>query len=148
VLASVHHSTTGAWRGEVEVLCEDLVKVEVRQASIAEQNFTLQFIPREARAGLLQRIYAGMLPGGVLILSEKIEFADSALNDLFVDAYHVFKERMGYSSLEISRKRTALETVLIPETLDCHRQRLQQAGFRSVDTWFQCFNFASLVAIK
>jgi tRNA (cmo5U34)-methyltransferase len=38
--------------------------------------------------------------------------------------------------------------VLIPETLKTHQQRLMQAGFRSVDCWFQCFNFASIIAFK
>lgn len=42
----------------------------------------------------------------------------------------------------------ALENVLIPETLKIHQQRLREAGFRSVDCWFQCFNFASLIAFK
>lgn len=133
---------------EIEVLCQDLTEVEISQASVVVLNFTLQFIPRNQRAGLLQKIHTGLLPGGLLILSEKIQFPDPLLNDLFVEAYHGFKERMGYSRLEISRKRAALEKVLIPETLDCHRQRLREAGFRSVDTWFQCFNFASLVALK
>ena len=44
--------------------------------------------------------------------------------------------------------RTAIENVLLPETLAEHHQRLQTAGFNSADVWFQCFNFASLVAVK
>jgi tRNA (cmo5U34)-methyltransferase len=111
-------------------------------------NFTLQFIAPEKRSELIQRIQAGLKPGGILIISEKIVFPDASLNELFIDMYHGFKETMGYSKLEISRKRAALENVLVPETLDTHRQRLQQAGFDSVDVWFQCFNFASMVAIK
>ena len=62
--------------------------------------------------------------------------------------HHAFKRANGYSELEISRKRSALENVLIPETLDFHRQRLAQAGFSRSDPWFQCFNFMSLVAVK
>ena len=59
-----------------------------------------------------------------------------------------FKRSNGYSDLEIARKRSAIENVLIPETLATHRQRLRAAGFGSVDVWFQCFNFASMIAIK
>jgi len=55
---------------------------------------------------------------------------------------------MGYSKLEISQKRSALENVLIPETLDSHRARILQAGFSSFEVWFQNLNFASMVAIK
>ena len=89
-----------------------------------------------------------MKPGGVLIISEKIIFPDEKLNQLFIEMYHSFKENRGYSKLEISQKRTALEKVLLPETLDLHRDRLQKIGFQSVDVWFQCFNFASMVTFK
>ncbi|MEM6486353.1 MAG: carboxy-S-adenosyl-L-methionine synthase CmoA, partial [Pseudomonadota bacterium] len=34
------------------------------------------------------------------------------------------------------------------ETLATHRKRLSQVGFSSCDVWFQCFNFASMIAIK
>ena len=81
------------------------------------------------------------------ILSEKICFADEHLQTLNNELHHEWKRNNGYSDLEISQKRNALENVLIPETLDTHRQRLLDAGFSSVDVWFQCFNFASLVAI-
>jgi tRNA (cmo5U34)-methyltransferase len=111
-------------------------------------NFTLQFIPLAERVPLLKKIYAGMRPGGVLIISEKITFPDEKLNHLFIEMYHSFKENMGYSKLEISQKRAALEKVLLPETLDLHRDRLEEIGFQSVDVWFQCFNFASMVAFK
>ena len=67
---------------------------------------------------------------------------------MFIEMYHSFKENMGYSKLEISQKRAALEKVLLPETLNLHRDRLKEIGFRSVDVWFQCFNFASMVAFK
>ncbi len=65
-----------------------------------------------------------------------------------VDLHHDFKRHQGYSDLEISQKREALERVLLPETLDTHRTRLHEAGFASTDVWFQCFNFASLIAIN
>ena len=63
----------------------------------------------------------------MLILSEKIRFEDPALNELFIDMYHRFKEQQGYSKLEISRKRAALEKVLIPETIAAHESRLAES---------------------
>ena len=50
--------------------------------------------------------------------------------------------------LEISQKRSAIENVLIPETLSAHRERLMNAGFDQVLVWYQCFNFVSMLAIK
>lgn len=132
----------------VELVCADLCDVDIRDASVVVMNFTLQFIPLAQRDGLMARIAAGLRPGGVLILSEKVAFDDPALHALLTDMHHAFKRANGYSELEVSQKRTALENVLVPETLNQHRQRLAQAGFRSADVWFQCFNFASLVAIR
>jgi tRNA (cmo5U34)-methyltransferase len=62
--------------------------------------------------------------------------------------HHNFKKAQGYSELEISQKRSALERVLLPETLTSHKERLQAVGFQTVEVWFQCFNFVSLLAIK
>ena len=132
----------------VEVICGDILSREISKASMVVMNFTLQFIPPEYRQMLIQRIYDGLAPGGILVLSEKIAFADQNLNELMIDLHHAFKRANDYSELEISQKRTALENVLLPETLTAHRQRLSNAGFQSIDVWFQCFNFASLLAIK
>ena len=132
----------------IECRHEDLRDSKIEDASMVILNFTLQFIEPVAREALMRKIYDGMRPGGLLIISEKIQFPDPALNELFIDLYHRFKETQGYSKLEISQKRAALENVLIPETLTAHRERLNGAGFHSVDTWFQCFNFASMVAFK
>ena len=132
----------------VTVQCEDILNSTIENASIVVMNFTLQFVQPEQRDALMQKIYTGLLPGGLLILSEKIRFEDAVLNDLFIEMHYRFKEQQGYSRLEISRKRAALEKVLIPETIGEHERRIQAAGFKSFDVWFQCFNFASMVAVK
>ena len=111
-------------------------------------NFTLQFVPPGQRDEVINGIYAGLQPGGILVLSEKVSFEDPRLDDLNIELHHQFKRDNGYSDLEVAAKRTALETVLVPETLQQHRHRLASAGFSSCDVWFQCFNFASLVALK
>ncbi|MEY4642647.1 MAG: hypothetical protein RLZZ227_2641 [Pseudomonadota bacterium] len=132
----------------VALRCADILDAEIRDASFVVLNFTLQFIEPGRRAALMRRIYAGMKPGGMLVLSEKIHFEDPALNALFIDLHHRFKEQNGYTRTEISRKRAAIENVLLPETLRAHEARIRAAGFSSFAVWFQCFNFASMVAVK
>ncbi|MDF1579206.1 MAG: carboxy-S-adenosyl-L-methionine synthase CmoA [Desulfuromonadales bacterium] len=132
----------------VTMICADLRDIVIENASVVVLNFTLQFIPPVERQRLLERICQGVNPGGILILSEKIAFTEP-VKQQFHDQLHLdFKRANGYSDLEISQKRTALEKVMIPETLACHQQRLQTAGFTFSTVWFQCCNFASLVAIK
>jgi tRNA (cmo5U34)-methyltransferase len=132
---------------EVDLRCDDLLNAQINNASVVVMNFTLQFIAVAERDALIKRIFDGLKPGGVLLLSEKLAFPDEA-NQFHIDSHHDFKRSNGYSDLEISQKRSALENVLIPETLAVHEQRLSQAGFSFIEKWFQCFNFVSLVAIK
>ena len=132
----------------IDLECGDVRDVEIKDASMVVLNFTLQFIPLEQREALLRKIYKGLLPGGILVLSEKICFDDRGFNDLFIDMHHQYKRDQGYSDLEISQKRTALENVLLPETLNVHGERLNRVGFNRHSVWFQCFNFISLLAVK
>lgn len=130
----------------IEFFCADIRDIEITNASLVVLNFTLQFLPREERLLLLSKIREGMLPGGVLVLSEKIKGKDAEEDKVLTDLHHAFKKANGYSDLEISQKRTALENVLLPETISTHSNRLKQAGFSKVHLWFQCFNFVSLTA--
>jgi tRNA (cmo5U34)-methyltransferase len=128
--------------------CEDILDTDLQDASVTALNFTLQFVPPSRRTPLLERIAAATRPGGVLILSEKIRFESEQEQATQTLLHHEFKRANGYSDLEISQKRSALEQVLIPETLEIHRDRLTQAGFDQVLVWYQCFNFVSVLAIK
>lgn len=126
----------------------DLETHPLSDASVVAMNFTLQFVRPDARQALMKKIALALKPGGVLILSEKVKFSDPVLNEMHIEMYHAFKKQNGYSDLEISQKRTALENVLVPDTLEEHSERLLDAGFSHCTVWFQCFNFASLIAIK
>lgn len=132
----------------VELRQGDVQSTTIENASMVVLNYTLQFVPQAQRLQLLRRIADALLPGGVLVLSEKVVFPDEALNQLNIELHHNFKRANGYTDLEIAGKRQALENVLVPESLNEHRERIKQAGFRSSDVWFQCFNFASIVALK
>lgn len=132
----------------VETVCADITSLEISRCSFAVLNFTLQFIDPEKRAETIQRIYDGMLPGAALVLSEKLRFEDPAREQLLAEHHHDFKRANGYSDLEISQKRQAIERVLLPETAENHINRLTDAGFSLVSQWFQSFNFASFIAIK
>ena len=125
----------------------DVLDTPLHNASVVIMNYTLQFIPIEEREGLLKRIREAMMPGDVLILSEKLTLPDPRLNEYLIDLHHDFKRQQGYSDLEIAQKRQALEDVLVPETRQTHVERLQKVGFSRCDVWFHCLNFGSLIAI-
>ena len=131
----------------VDVVCGDIRSTEISNASMVALNFTLQFIPVEDRLPLLKDIRDGLCPGGVLVLSEKLAFPEQ--HQTILDTlYYDYKRANGYSEMEISQKRTALDNVLVPETLAAHRERLLEAGFSQVVPWYQGFNFCSLLAVR
>lgn len=126
----------------------DIHNVEMANASVVAVNFTLQFIRPTDRDQLVQQIHEALVPGGMLLFSEKTTHADPRLADLQTDFYYRFKRENGYSDLEISQKREALENVLIPETLHDHHARLNRCGFTAVDVWLKWFNFCAWICIK
>ncbi|WP_263146781.1 carboxy-S-adenosyl-L-methionine synthase CmoA [Pseudomonas alcaligenes] len=131
----------------VDVVEADILALEFQPASLIALNFTLQFIAPDQRPALLGRLRRALLPGGALILSEKLRFEEAEEHRLLTDLHIAFKRANGYSELEIAQKRSALENVMRPDSLEVHRERLLDAGFRQVVPWFQCLNFASLIAL-
>jgi tRNA (cmo5U34)-methyltransferase len=130
----------------VRALCADIRELAVGNASLVVLNLTLQFIEPRQRLDLLRRIRRGLNPGGALILSEKVRL-DAAQQQRRMDAMQqAYKRAQGYSELEISQKRSALERVMRPDTLQTHRRRLRRAGFSDCVQWFQCLNFVSFLA--
>jgi tRNA (cmo5U34)-methyltransferase len=132
----------------VTFICDDMQNIEVRNASLVLLNFTLQFISPDERLPFLTKLHKGLLPGGALVIAEKLRFSDEQQQASQTELHHEFKRANGYSELEISQKRSSLENVLIPDTLQEHQRRLEMAGFETVYVWFQCFNFAAILAIK
>lgn len=126
----------------------DIRQVVIENASMVVMNYTLQFIPLDERLPLINRIFDGINQGGIFVLSEKIRDDDPEVEDLLVELHHDFKKANAYSELEISRKRAALENVLIPETTSAHLQRLAKAGFRHSSVWLKHFNFISIIAVR
>jgi tRNA (cmo5U34)-methyltransferase len=123
----------------------DIREIAFEPASVVLLNYVLQFVPPLDRLTLLQRIRAALTPGGLLIVSGKIRFEDPA-EQAFHEAAHLdFKRANGYTELEISGKRSALENVMIVDTEAQHRAYFADAGFRTVRKWYQCLNWASFV---
>ena len=111
-------------------------------------NYTLQFISPSFREAILNAVYQALVPGGVLILSEKIACNSPLLRDEFISHYHAFKSRNGYSDVEIQRKQKALQSVLTPFTPHAYITLLKQAGFQSIEVFFRWYNFISFIATK
>lgn len=118
------------------------------RASITLSILTLQFTPIEYRLRLVRDIYNSTLPGGALILVEKILGASAEMDALLVERYYDMKRQNGYSQEEITRKRLALEGVLVPVTAKWNEDLLRLAGFGQIECFWRYLNFAGWIAVR
>tara|TARA_B100000959_G_scaffold88851_1_gene94289 strand:+ start:19075 stop:19800 length:726 start_codon:yes stop_codon:yes gene_type:complete len=132
----------------INILNDDILNIRIKNASIIVMNYTLQFLKEEDRQSMINKIFNGLNKGGLFLLSEKIKIQNNKVNDVLDQLHYNFKLKNKYSQLEISRKRDAIENVLIRDDLCTHQKRLERAGFKNFGIWMQHFNFASYIAIK
>ena len=134
---------------EFELVPADLNKgVLIENASVVVMCLTLQFVRPLYREKLVSDILRQLNPNGCLILVEKVIGESSLFNRLFIDKYYDFKRRNNYSEMEISKKREALENVLIPYRLFENIELLSRSGFRETDVFFKWYNFSGVIGLK
>jgi tRNA (cmo5U34)-methyltransferase len=135
-------------KSPVIIRMEAIEDTSLEDASVILLNYTLQFVPPLRREALVRRIYSSLRHNGVLIVSDKTTQSHTDLSRIFIDKYYDFKRANGYSELEISQKREALENVLIPYSVQEEEALFFDAGFASVDRFFCWYNFSSFVCLK
>lgn len=129
----------------IQTVCDSVQSFEFENASAVLMNYTLQFVPEADRPALLRRICQSIRPGGFLLISEKVAHEQPAMDNALVELYFEHKRRQGYSELEISRKRDALENVLIPLTTRQNLDMISAAGFTRTEVLLKWFNFATFL---
>jgi len=149
MLSRAEELLRGVLRHAYELRCVDLNQgLRIEKTSVAVMSLTLQFVRPLQRERVLREICEGINRDGCLLLVEKVVTEESMLNRLYIQHYYEFKQRNGYSEMEIARKREALENVLIPYRAEENDLMLRRAGFRGVDTFFKWYNFCGLIAFK
>jgi tRNA (cmo5U34)-methyltransferase len=118
------------------------------RASLTLAVLTIQFTPIEYRQRIMQRIAAHTLPGGGLILVEKLLGSSARLDELLTNRYYSLKTANGYTNEQIERKRLALEGVLVPVAARWNEDLLREAGFGQVECFWRWCNFGGWIAIK
>ena len=111
-------------------------------------NYTMQFIRPQKRESLCKKICDSLQKNGAFIMSEKLVCENAWLDKKLIDIYHAFKAQNGYSKTEISKKREALENILIPFSENENVAMLKSAGFGAVEVVFRFGNFATFIALK
>lgn len=117
-------------------------------ASVTLAVLTMQFVPLEHRLRVMRDAFRNTIPGGVVILVEKVLGGTADLDREFVRQYLDLKRAHGYSEEQIQRKRMALEGVLVPVTAAWNEDMLRRSGFTEVDCFWRWLNFAGWVGVR
>lgn len=135
-------------RHDIQLIEKNALDVAYNDASIAILNYTLQFIPVKDRQTLIENIYAGMRPGGLIFISEKVRSELPEFQEAITKSYELFKYQAGYTLSEIERKKEALHQILVPLTIEEQKAMLKSAGFSHCEVLFKWNSFVTYVAIK
>jgi tRNA (cmo5U34)-methyltransferase len=135
------HLLRAGYADKATLCCEDITTFNYQPAS------WIMMDPSK-RDALIETLYHALIPGGALLVSEKVAEEDDELHHLIDELHLDFKRANGYSDLEISQKRTALENFLVPETVAAHLERFERCGFKHAVCWFRSLNFCSFLAVK
>lgn len=137
------------YKDNFEFICSDFLKFKSNEKfSIVYMNYTLQFVRPLERQKLVKKIFNLLKPNGVFIICEKILSKHSTFNRQFIEIYHNYKMKQGYSNVEIQKKREALENILVPFKLDENLLMLKKSGFKENEVFFKWFNWVGLIAKK
>ncbi len=132
----------------ISFILDDITKIEIENASVASLNFVLQFLEPSVRLNFLKGVFKGLIKGGALLISEKFSFDSNKEEESVSRIHHSFKLSNGYSELEVSRKRDALEGVLISQSQAENEELLYESGFSEIRKVMKNLNFVTYVAIK
>jgi tRNA (cmo5U34)-methyltransferase len=150
MLAAARHRFAGL----IDQGIADIRRLDLRaeyppeMASLTLAVLTIHFIPIADRLRLMQRIAEHTVPGGGVILVEKVLGSSAQFEELLTRRYHTLKAMNGYTAEQIERKRLALQGVLVPIAARRNEDLLRKAGFRQVECFWRWCNFAGWIAVK
>lgn len=118
------------------------------ECSLILSILTLQFTPIEYRQKIVRSAYDRLVPGGALIMVEKVLGNTDEIDEVLVTEYYQIKADNLYTQEQIAAKRKSLEGVLVPITAHWNEDLLRTTGFSKVDCFWRYLNFAGWLAIK
>ena len=131
----------------LELIFEDVRESYMYNASLITSIFTLQFMPRNARQETITSIYDALNPGGAFIFAEKTYSCSPKVQDMLTFMYYDHK-RESFAAEDIMDKEVTLRNMLKPNTWSELNEMLENAGFTSVQTFWQNHLFVGAIAIK
>jgi len=126
---------------------EDIREYAFSNCSLVTSIFTLQFMPRKDRRAVIQRIYDGLNDGGAFIFAEKTVAENSRMQEMLTFSFYDHK-REHFTAEDIMEKEVTLRNMLKPNTYAELVCMIRDAGFTSIQTFWQNHLFIGAIALK
>jgi tRNA (cmo5U34)-methyltransferase len=137
-----------AYNSNINLIFGDIENITIEKSQAIISNYTLQFIAKDKRSKVIDKIFNSLNKNGIFLISEKVISNNQKLNTSLIEIYHNYKQENGYSTTQIEKKKEALENILVPLSLDENISMLKNAGFKEVEVLFKWANFSTFLAIK
>ena len=125
----------------------DAVNYDYTNSSVITAMLSLQFIQKNDRKKLLNKIYKEINDDGCLFIVEKIKSEIPDIHDIYNDLYYDFK-RNNLDDNDILDKNQSLRGIMKPLTLSENIENLRNVGFEKIDVFMKYNNFVGIMAIK
>ena len=119
----------------------DTFPTDLGPYNVVISNWTLHFI--KDKQSYLTDIYNSLLPGGILIVTDKTYNDGSALT-----LYHDFKKTQGLSEKEIHDKHASVQNVMFIDPPEWYLGALKDIGFSDISIIDADYCFTTFLAIK
>ena len=127
---------------------QDILSYPYEKSTFFVCNYILQFLSKCKRSELIKTIYENLLPGGALIVYEKVIESQVFFHDILSNLYINYKFSKGFSAQEILLKQESLRGVLKPMTRQENLNLLDSAGFSEVSLIAKSLFFEGYLAVK
>lgn len=134
--------------GKIKFQQADFLSYDFLPSRVMIANYTMQFVRPMQREKMINKIFDALQEGGIFLMGEKMISSEKFLDRAMIEHYFAYKSSQGYSKIEITQKREALENVLIPYTQEENFLMLKNAGFKQIEILFKWVNFALIIAKK
>lgn len=131
-----HTSKADKSQAFISWIHHDLEHLHIENASVVVLNCALSRIDPTLRLDFLKRVRAGMVKGGALVVIDRVGLEGGSGDRL----------RIWRKQCETQAQTPVSDMPL--ESLMNMKFRLKDAGFKTVDQWFQCFDAASFIALN
>ena len=128
--------------------CDDILKTDLKEASVINSYYTLQFIRPSVRQNLVNKIYQSLSWGGAFFVFEKTRGPDGRFQDMNTHVYSEYKLAQGYKPEEIFAKSRSLAGVLEPFSDSGNCDMFKRAGFSDIECIFTNICFKGWICVK